>query len=492
MTDTTARDENTRARYAASVEPSDDHGPASDDGPVSLTRPNEPIVRRVLVLGTAYAFLVLLQRSTEAMSLSLFLDHLGAKQLPLTYLAVSLVDVPLAFLYMKVASIADRRWLLVGMGALVVGAMATSRLVEVALPGWGMFLAYLLATSLGTFLVVHWGVLLLDGFTVGESRRAFPLVYAGGHVGSFVAGALMQLAGPWQALDLLVAIPGAAFLGLAVSLVSWNRIGEGAAIRKAPPPRPGLAAGVGAIQRIHLLRGSSLLRLIAFSTALMVVLRMCLRLLYGASFESAFATPESLTRFLGSYTMVASVAGVMFQLMATPKLLRWLGVGKLNLAYGGALLLSLVGLAGLPGLWSAAASRFTDNELKAAIKTPVSAMFYDALHTHQRADARAIILGIISPLASLCSSALLVSITRFHTPTEFVAWAAAVGGLGYVALSWAQARAYDRSLEDDLVSWARDQQGRPFATIHDAIELARSCEDQRIVDMAREVRRRRR
>lgn len=217
-----------------------------DAGPMSLTRPREPIRGRVAVLAVAYALLVLLQRSAEATSLSLFLDHLGAKRLPETFVAVSLIDVPLAFAYMYLARHLNRRWFLVGLGGALVGALAGARLLSILDPGWGLFVAYLGAATLGTFLVIHWGVLLLDAFTIDESRRAFPLVYAGGHVGSFLAGAAMQLAGTWRVQDLLVAIPGVSLAGLAVTMVLLGRQTEeerfegissyGRARRQGPKP----------------------------------------------------------------------------------------------------------------------------------------------------------------------------------------------------------------------------------------------------------------
>ena len=461
-------------------------------GPMSLTRPREPIRKRVALLAVAYAFLVLLHRSSEATSLSLFLDYLGAERLPWTFLAVSLVDVPLALAYMVASRRANRRWLLAGLGAGLVAVMAGARaLIQVHL-GAGLFVAYLGATSLGTFLVVHWGVLLLDAFTVDESRRAFPLVYAGGHAGSFVAGAAMQLAGVWPARDLLVVVPTAALMGMVVMMLALGRQTEGMAVRQERVVRPGAAAGAQAWKNLGLLTESSLLRAIAAATALMVLLRLCLRYLYGHELESAFAGPEALTRFVGAYTMVASAVGVTLQLFATPWLLRRVGVGRLNLAYAGAVALSLVGLTGAPGLYSATAARFTDLELKGAIKTPLSAMFYDALGPQQRADARAVVLGIVAPTTSLGSSLVLLAFTQSHAPTWWLGWIALGGALAYLLLTALQARAYRHALEDKLVQWARDRQGDDISGVDDAIALARRSDDARMVDVAREVRRRRR
>lgn len=458
-----------------------------DAGPVSLTRPRQSIRKRVALLSAAYACVVLMQRSTEGTSLSLFLDQLGAKQLPFTFLAVSLIDIPLAFAYMALARRFDRRWLLVALGVTLAAAMVMARVVGSFDPATGFFAAYLASTSLGTFLVIHWGVLLLDAFTVEESRRAFPLVYAGGHVGSFGAGASMQLAGPWSSWDLLVAVPAIALLGVVLLMTALGRQREGMALRD-PMPR-GAAAAPSAWNKLGLLSHSPLLRILAASTAVMMLLRLCLRFLYGHELEGAFPSPEALTRFLGLYTMIASALGLSLQLLATPRLLRRFGVGKVNLAYAGAMLLSVLGLASAPGWLAATFARFTDLELKGAIKTPLSTMFYDAFGRDERADARAVILGVVSPLASIASSLALVAFSQLQASVGVLAQIALAGALLYVVLSMLQARTYQKSLEDELVRWAR--LATAGATIEQALESARRCDDPRIADMAREIRRRR-
>ncbi|MCU0694607.1 MAG: hypothetical protein MUF54_24775, partial [Polyangiaceae bacterium] len=339
----------------------------------------EPIAGRVLVLCVAYACCALLQSSAETTTLSLFVHQLGASKLPMSYLATSLVDVPAAFAYMRLAGVTNRRWLLGSMAATLVALLGVAYVVESVRPGAGLFLGYVATNTLGTFLAVHWGVLLLDAFTVDESRRAFPWVYAGGHLGSFASGAILQrLAGPVHSTTLMVAVPAGACALLAVLLWLVGRMREGVMVREGEAPQPALALGATAWRSLGMLRGSRLLQAIAVATSLMVLLRLALRWLYGTSFEQSCSSTDALTRFLGGYTMVASVFGVMLQVVATPHLLRKLGVARLNVAYGLALLGAFGWLAVAPGAMSGAAGRFTDTALKAAIKTPLSAIFYDA------------------------------------------------------------------------------------------------------------------
>ena len=54
-------------------------------------------------------------------------------------------------------------------------------------------------------------------------------------------------------------------------------------------------------------------------------------------------------------------------------------------------------------------ARLVENEFKAAIKTPVSNLFYAPLPASQRAAARALVLGFVVPAATIVAALLLRS-----------------------------------------------------------------------------------
>lgn len=445
-----------------------------------------------MVLAGLQACLVAMVKTAEGGALSLFLGHLGADRLPLTFLVISLIDVPLTLLYMQVARHIRTRRLLGGLALTLVLLMAGARgLFDVHL-GAGLALAYVAATILNTFIVIQWGVVLLEFFTVEESQRAFPLVYVGSHLGSLVAGlALRHLVGSVGTENLLVFGPMVLGVVALILLVGAGRLQEGRAWRQGEAPSPAKAKGLQAIKDIGLLRGSKLLRAIAAATAVMVGLRLALRYLYGAGFEQAFPDADELTRFIGTYTVIAALGSLAMQVLITPMLLRRLGAGLLNVIYaylvGGALLFA----AFMPGLHAAVVGRATDQDLKSALKTPVSPMFYEALGEEHRKAGRALILGIISPLSSFVSSLLLVALTGVQLS---IGWIGIIGGvlsLAYITFAHLQARAYHRSLEDLLLEWYRETSGDESGTIDDALLAAELVKDRRLNDMASEIEHRR-
>jgi hypothetical protein len=451
--------------------------------------PAEPIAARVAVLTLLYSLVVLMLRSAEGASLSLFLEHLGVENLPYTFLAISLVDLPLAFVYMKLSPRIPNRALLAGLAILLAACLGGARLLADIHTGAGLFAAYTAATIFNTFMVIQWGVVLLDFFTIEESRRAFPLVYAGAHLGGFGAGLLLRhLALPIGSANLLVIVPGAAALLVAALAALTGRLREGRAWRQGEARRTTLPA-LSALGKLALFRKSSLLRAIAAATAVMVLLRLGLRYCYGAGFADAFPSPDDLTRFIGTYTMIASIAGVVLQVLAAPALLRRLGVPVMNVIYALAMCAAFTASWISPGLASSIAGRFTDMDFKSAIKTPLSAIFYEAMGDERRSDARALILGIVSPLASFASSLILVAVAAGGVPPGFIAAAGSAAAVVFLVLSWLQGRSYRRALRGLLLGWFRKLGRGGEATLEDAVREGLRSQDRRIADMASEVRR---
>lgn len=450
---------------------------------------DESIAARVVVLTLLYSLIVLMLRSAEGASLSLFLEHLGAAKLPYTFLAISLVDLPLALVYMRLSPRIPNRLLLALLTLLLIASLGGARLLSGVHLGAGLFASYMAATILNTFLVIQWGVTLLDFFTVEESRRAFPLIYTGAHAGGFAAGLLLRhLALPLGSENLLVFVPGGAAALVCLLAALASRLQEGRAWRQGDAAR---ARPTGVFRKLGLLRTSPLLRAIALATAMMVLLRLAIRYCYGASFADAFPSPDDLTRFIGTYTIFASLAGIAMQALFTPVLLRRLGAGRTNVLYSLFVTSAFAWLALWPGLASAIAGRATDQDLKSAVKTPLSAIFYEAMGERSRADARAIILGIVSPASSFVSSLILVAVAEGGIPPTLVAAAGAVLSLAFIVLSHAQGRSYGRALEELLLSWLRRKKGSDDVTLEDAVHAGLRTEERRINDMAREVSRRR-
>ena len=332
------------------------------------------------------------------------------------------------------------------------GAVATLALRAVITAGApGASAAYALHETIGTVIQVHWGVFLLArlGARAGGRRalRTFPIAYAGVRVGAAVVGA----ASGWLGAA-VGAANGLAVTALALGAAAWLCNKEGGA-QTGPETRPAAAGdpvpetvpGTGAVPPPAPGRAASarpLLAALAVSTVALVLVRFTLRFAQQSALDTL--DEASLARLLGTYIFAANLVGLVLQVALVPRLLGGLGLTRTNLLYSLATLAAQVALAVRASVPSALAARFVDDELKDALKTPASNVFYDAFAPSERARARSITLGIVSPIAHAAGAAGLAGLAALSSrhARDAIGLACAVA---FVAATIAQNRLYERS-----------------------------------------------
>jgi MFS family permease len=391
----------------------------------------------------------------DSIAQSVFVTRVGADALPRMFLFKALLDVIAAALYLPLTR--NRSPGRVWRAALALYA-ATVLITRVAAAGGGEVSAYALYVAhecAWTILTIHWGVFILDAFDASQARRLFPLLFTAARLGGVLAGAVLgRLAPVLGALNLLGAAAAFAVAAGVISLLG-RAFGAGAGhsyttVRVVGPAadeteaddeaggpdgpdseRPRVPAGLaaaalpqveavddgadprsrrGLIADWRRAASSPLVRAIAVSTAVMVLVRYGLRMVSADEISAAFAHDEDrMAGFLGAFGFWANLAGAFLGVLIVPRILHRLGVGFANLAYAVSTCGAFVALLVAPGLWTAAAARFVNNEFKSALKTPLSTLFYGAEPPHRRALSRAFIFGAIIPVATVATSAILTA-----------------------------------------------------------------------------------
>ena len=150
---------------------------------------------------------------------------------------------------------------------------------------------------------------------------------------------------------------------------------------------------------------SPLVRIIAVSTAAMVLVRYGLQMVSIDEISRAFHESEDMIAgFLGWFGAWANALGAVLGVLVVPRLLSRFGVGVANVTYAVATVFAYGLLLAVPSLASAAAARFSHVQLKSALKTPLSTLFYGAEPPTDRASARAYIFGAVIPLATVLTA----------------------------------------------------------------------------------------
>jgi len=212
---------------------------------------------------------------------------------------------------------------------------------------------------------------------------------------------------------------------------------------------PGEVFHRGLIKRTHRaiqnIFASRLMKAMILSTGLMVLLRHLMR--YGSLVVLQSSYDESsLAGILGSYSVIANLAGIGLQLVITPRLLKKFGVEGANLLYAGSVALGLGFLAFFYNVPAALGARFFHTEFKGAVRTPISPIFYFGEPPERRAEVRAFILGCIVPLFTIVSGLILQAISE-SVSISVLAWSGTILGLVYVLSCEWQNRVYHHQLK---------------------------------------------
>ena len=383
---------------------------------LQLRRGEARHVVHIALIGIAYAAAVGIG---DDIAQSVFVARVGADQLPTLFLFKGLLDVAAAALYLPLTrnrspgrvwrvSIAIYILTIIGGRALVAGGDDMSA-----------YALYVLHECAWTILTIHWGVFILDAFDASQARRLFPLLFTSARLGGILAGATLRwLVEPFGAVNMLFVAAGFAVVAAALSF------GAGINAARSPPSRPDpgdrapvddddLTAGdepepTGLWDGWRRAASSPLVRAIAWSTAAMVLVRYGMRMVSIDEISGSFRNDEdSIAEFLGWFGAWANLAGAVLGVFVIPRILKWFGVGVANLMYAAATALSFGLLIGVGSLWAAASARFVDVQLKDALKSPLSTLFYGAEPPRRRTLARAFIFGAIIPVATLATAGIL-------------------------------------------------------------------------------------
>jgi len=396
-------------------------------------------VRPVVGLGLVHAALGAAIAAGDAAVQASFLSRAGSDRLWVVLAANAVLNPVLVTLFARSLSGRSSRTTMAG-AALFAVATSAAGLVAIGLTRSGplAIAAYVAHEIASTVVTVHWGVYLLAYLSGPAAVRAVPVVYAASRGGAAVAGLalapLTALGGPAAGLGLaLVAF------ALAAVLARRTRRPE----RASPDSIPPTAAKTERGSAWRLLGRSPLLRAIALCTGAMILARVLLRFQQQTLLETH--GEQALVRLLALYTVAANVVGIVLQIGVVGRLLARLGLVRTNLLYALATVVAQLVMASLASVPAALVARFVDGELKEALKTPLSSLFYEAFPRSERAPARTAVLSGISPATQLLAAVVLVALG-----SAAPGWAATGAGAAvcvvFVAVTVLQNRRYEAAI----------------------------------------------
>lgn len=418
----------------------------------------------------------------DGLSLALFVQQVGAAQLPMFYGLTALANVVLIGAYLccadRVSSPRMFAAIILGMSLLFFTCWVALRWFDGGAAWRGLL--FIGRETAYTLILLHFGTYLQDYFSRQELVRVLPVVYAGGRLGGIAGGWLLDRLSGWLPIyDLLLVMSALGLAALAVSVVTalrrerFDLPDDLLSDRGLAPPRSGnhsdieTAACHSVRGFVRFVRVSPLMFWITVTSFVFMLCRWMLNFQYNRFFELHFTDDVTMAQFLGRYTQVALTLSLVIQLVLLSRLVQWLGIKGVHLLYGvllcGGLLLNLQPLT----LAGAVYSRLVESELRFALRNPAAQLMTNLFSKRLRTRARSWTFGVLTPAATFSASMLLVALQRIGAAGA-VGWVGALAAVVYLLTSLGLFRSFheDSSRQPRPVPFAirglRVRQGSVF------------------------------
>ena len=349
---------------------------------------------------------------------SLFLVKLGPEQLPLVFILIAVIVVPITTLYSKASRSFSLNKMIIGTtGIIIINLFILRYLLTIDQP-WVFYTFYVWVSIYGILTTSQFWLMANAVYDASQAKRIFvPLGVAailGAFTGGQVTSIIVSIFGV-STEDLLLFCVGFLIICVIMVHIIW-RLSRSVAEEKIPrrSREKGEKRKESVGQIFATIKDSRHLMLIVGILTVTMMVATFVDFQFKTVSSIAFDNKEDLTSFLGAFYSYLSLAGLFLQLILSYRFLRILGVGGVIMFLPLGLLLGSVVMLVWPGLMAGVLLRGADGAFKYSIdKTgrellflPVpleikkrTKMFIDMfIDRWSRGVAGAILIGVVALL----------------------------------------------------------------------------------------------
>ncbi len=404
--------------------------------------------RRALLLWLLLFLLTLAFELGSDVIKALFLNRIGTKALPPAFVLEASLRLLATVLYFFL--LRHRSYARVMVVTTILYGVTLGFLLTMLQSGSSDQLTLFFALEQVGFklLMLHWGVYVVDFFTVGESSTAIPAVYSAQPFGAVIAGVLLAWE-PFDDISWLLLVGVAAIAGaLAVYPAVHRARKESPRVLLAEPEEDDdgtLEPGGWS----YVLR-APVVRYMALATVSLVLVRAVLQVSASYVLENQFQTARGIGAFLGYYKVYSNVLVFGLQATLAARAMRRFSPPRVNLSYALLAIAAFAALFAVPGNATLIFAESVRNEWKSLLKTPFSVMMYGTMADYARAPARIAIFGVLVPLAGIVAGLGMMGVQRLGIGGHYLALAGVGLGVLFLGATLLQNRAYKVALVELL------------------------------------------
>lgn len=358
----------------------------------------------------------------KAAQQGIFLGAYSRDRIPDAFIISALLLASTSFLSSAIAARLGPVRLLSGLLLLVAACFVTARFVLAEMPAGPMALYAMVEASIGLLLVQAWTV-VTEVLDIRAAKRLLPLVGNAASIGWAVGGfAARPLTGAFGAPGLLLASAGLilASFGMIRWILRADLAGKAARGRKGVGLWAGARAGVGAVARVPLLR------VLALITVAGLLIEQLLDYQFFAAAQVWFeGDADRIAGFMGTFFGVTGLIGIGLQLLLSGRVLSRLGGAKSSLAAPAAALIASLVFIAAPAFAVVVCARGSYRVFKQSLSSAARAQIQGVLPSVQRAQAGALLKGVLAPLFYALGGAALKLVSP-ETDLRWMAGAAAI------------------------------------------------------------------
>jgi AAA family ATP:ADP antiporter len=345
---------------------------------------------------------------------ALFLEKLSPEYLPLAYIVIAVIALFVTKANQAATQRFARRKLL--SASLFVGGIATIGFYQLTASLAPVMLGalYVWTGMLATVVVVQFWLQLGDVLDVGQAKRLFSIIAAGGLVGATVgsasAGALLSF---FDARALLV-VSGCIFM-----ISAALPLGFSPTIKDAPKRRRGTTTPKrqGALREIA---GDAYLKRLFLMVLIGAVLATGIDYIFKAKVVAEVENNGGdLGVFFARYYAVVNAIALLVQLLIAPRLISWLKVNGALLVMPGMLLLGSTGFALTIALAPALILKGADGALRHSVHRTASEILYLPLQRRVRERFKGFAEAVGQRGGQALASVAILGVTYF-TPNAYI------------------------------------------------------------------------
>ena len=312
-------------------------------------------VRLAAVLFSGYGLIVLTYFFLKPARDSLFLVGPGPHNLPVVFVLIALVALPVTLIYGRLARVLDLNRMIMGTSAVLIGCLLLLHWLLALEISWIYYAFYIWVDIFGILTTSQFWLFANSVLNSAQAKRIFAVVNLGGILGAIIGGESAGfLVGVVEipTRDLLLFCAGF----LALSTILLNRAGR---LARPPGRTPATAAPLQEPVRNSLREVRSMLRDHRHLAGIggLLFLSAVVATLVVFQFKTvavqAYPDQQALAAFLGKFYGRLNIVSLLLQTFLTYRLIRFWGVSGAILLLPLGLLLTSVGMLAVPTLWGA-------------------------------------------------------------------------------------------------------------------------------------------